>query len=141
MATHPVILFDGECNLCTAAVQFIIRRDPAACFRFAALQSPVGKRLLREYDLQGLELETMVLLARGRAYLRSDAALEICHRLSGGWPALSLLRFLPRRLRDLGYRWIAAHRTRWFGRRNSCLLPSPELSRRFLDAERNLEPD
>ncbi len=133
MAARPIILFDGECNLCAAAVRFIIRRDPGARFLFAALQSPIGERLLADYALQDLQTETMVLIARDKAYLRSDAALEISRDLSGAWPALALLRYLPRRLRDAGYRWIAAERRRWFGRSDFCLLPSPELRRRFLD--------
>ena len=141
MAEHPIILFDGECNLCATAVQFIIRRDPEARFRFAALQSPVGERLLADYALQDLQTETMVLLARGQAYLRSDAALEISRGLSGTWPALALLRYLPRRLRDAGYCWIAARRMRWFGRSSSCLLPSPELRRRFLNCVTKQEED
>lgn len=133
MTEHPIILFDGDCNLCTATVQFIIQRDPEARFRFAALKSPVGKRLLADYDLQDLKTETMVLIARGRAYLRSDAALEISRELSGAWPALTLLHFVPRSLRDGGYRLLAVNRRYLFGRSRSCLLPSPELDERFID--------
>ncbi|HEX9777878.1 MAG TPA: thiol-disulfide oxidoreductase DCC family protein [Geopsychrobacteraceae bacterium] len=141
MEEHPIILFDGECNLCDRAVQFIIRRDPRARFRFAALQSPAGERLLAEHGLQGLESETMVLIDRGKVYLRSDAALQISRRLSGGWPLVALLRFLPRALRDGCYRWIATRRFAWFGRKTSCLLPTPELRRRFLDNTKGNEPD
>lgn len=133
MAEYPVLLFDGICNLCSAAVQFIIKRDAGGDFRFAAMQSPAGERLLAEHRLTDVSSETMVLLVGRDIYLRSDAALEIARRLDGVWSLLRWFSLLPRSWREAGYRLLANNRFRWFGRRQSCLMPSEENRRRFLD--------
>ena len=132
-AAGPVLLFDGVCNLCNGAVQFIIRHDPAGRFRFAALQSDTGERLLREMGLPPDKLDTLVLVEDGRAHQRSTAALRIARRLSGLWPALFyLFIWVPRPLRDLAYDFVARNRYRWFGQRDECMVPTPELRARFL---------
>jgi len=128
-----MVLFDGVCNLCNASVQFIIQRDPKERFAFASLQSTVGRRLLHEYGLAGDHLDSVVLLDDGRAYTGSDAALRIAGRLGGAWPAFSMLRIIPRFVREPFYGWIAANRYRWFGVREECMLPTPEMRKRFLD--------
>ena len=132
MKTHPVLLFDGVCNLCSAAVQFIIQRD-AGSFRFAAMQSPAGERLLAEHRLTDVSSETMVLIVGRNIYLRSDAALQVARRLDGAWSLLRWFSLLPHSWREAVYRLLANNRFRWFGRRQSCLLPSAEDRRRFLD--------
>lgn len=129
---HAVVLFDGVCNLCNASVRFIVRRDAGGYFRFASLQSDVGRALLEEHGLPRDEMASVVLVEGGRAHTRSDAALRVARRLSGAWPLLSAFRVLPRFVRDGVYGWIAANRYRWFGRRDACELPSPELRDRFL---------
>lgn len=134
MTSDPaIVLFDGVCNLCNASVRFILRRDPHGRFRFAALQSDSGRRLLAEHGLPADALSTVVVVADGRVYTRSDAALRIARGLAGGWPALGALRVVPRFLRDAAYRAVAASRYRVFGRRDECMLPTPELRARFLE--------
>lgn len=129
---HAVVLFDGVCNLCNAAVNFVIDRDPGGYFKFAALQSEEGKRLLREYGAAGDALESLVVVEGGRGYRRSEAALRIARRLHGLWPLLYALVLVPRPLRDAAYRYVARRRYRWFGRRAACRVPTPDLERRFL---------
>jgi len=128
----PLVLFDGVCNLCNASVSFIIERDPAARFRFAPMQSEAGGALLRRHGLSTLDLESMVLIEGGRCYTRSAAALRIARRLAWPWKLLCGLLAVPAPLRDALYNWVARNRYRWFGRSETCRLPTPELARRFL---------
>lgn len=128
---NDVVLFDGVCNLCNASVTFVIERDRSDAFRFAALQSEQGRRLLTEYP--GPIPDSIVLIQEGRFYTRSDAALRIARRLGGPYPFLYPLIFLPRWLRDPVYNWVARNRYRWFGKRDSCMIPTPELRLKFLD--------
>ena len=131
---HDIVLFDGVCNLCTGSVRFIIQRDPGGRFMFASLQSEPGARLTRRHGVAtaATDLSSIVLIANGRAYERSDAALRIARHLSGAWRALWLLRFVPRPIRDAVYGLVARNRYRWFGRQESCMVPTPELRARFL---------
>ncbi len=131
---HPIILFDGVCNLCSGAVRFVIERDPEAEFRFASLQSERGRALLRRHGLPEDGMDTMVLVEAGRAYTNSSAALRVTRRLRRPWSWLRALLVVPRPLRDAVYGVVARHRYRWFGRREACLVPGPELRDRFLDA-------
>lgn len=128
----PLILFDGVCNLCAWAVRFIIERDPAGVFRFAPLQSDLGQRLLTEHGLDPTSLDSFVLIEDGTAHKESSAALRVARRLSGAWPLFYAAIILPRFLRDPLYRFIARNRYRWFGKQDSCLMPTPELRVRFL---------
>jgi predicted DCC family thiol-disulfide oxidoreductase YuxK len=125
----PLILFDGVCNLCTASVRFVIERDSRRRFRFASLQSASAEKLLGARD----QLESMVLLADGKTYRKSTAALLIAKRLDGAWPLLALLLVIPRPLRDACYDWIGRRRYRLFGKRDSCWTPQAGLAERFLD--------
>jgi predicted DCC family thiol-disulfide oxidoreductase YuxK len=143
-ADGPLVLFDGVCNLCSALVTFVIDRDPGAVFRFASLQSAAGQAALRahgrvtepgEQRVQGAP-DTVVLIEDGHVYERSTAALRVARRLRGPWPALYALVVVPRPLRDAVYRWIARHRYAWFGRTETCRVPTPELRSRFLDDPR-----
>jgi len=129
----PVLLFDGVCNLCNAGVLFIIRRDPRARFRFAPLQSEIARRLLDGTGVgrDGLP-DTMIVIENGRAWQRSAAALRIARNLRWPWPALGALWIIPRPLRDWAYRLVARNRYRWFGRRDQCMMPTPELQAKFL---------
>jgi predicted DCC family thiol-disulfide oxidoreductase YuxK len=128
---HPVVLFDGFCNLCNASVRFIIDRDPQGVFRFASLQSEVAEGLLREHP-EAASSDSIVLLEGSRCYTQSTAAVRIARRLSGGWPLLAVLRVVPTPVRDTIYRWIARNRYRWFGTRAHCRIPTPEEQARFL---------
>lgn len=127
----PIILFDGMCNLCTGSVRFVIERDSRKQFRFASLQSPVAEKLLGPQERD--RLESMVLVTGGRLYRKSTAALLTVKRLDGLWPLLSILIVIPRPLRDAVYDWIGNRRYRWFGRRDVCWKPNPDLAGRFLD--------
>jgi predicted DCC family thiol-disulfide oxidoreductase YuxK len=131
--TRSILLIDGECNVCTWTVQFVVPRDPEGRFAFAALQSPAGRRLLEQAGQPPERLETVVLLEDGAVHRRSSAVLRVVRRLSGAWPLLYALWLIPRPLRDRVYDAFAARRYRWFGRRDRCLVPSPDLAPRFLD--------
>jgi predicted DCC family thiol-disulfide oxidoreductase YuxK len=133
MATeHPIVLFDGVCNLCNRSVQFIIERDPEGRFRFASLQSGLGEELRARFGIDPQEVDSVLLVEGDRWYKESDAALRIARGLGGAWKALWALRVLPRFLRDGAYRLIARNRYRWFGKQETCWLPTPELRGRFL---------
>jgi len=129
---RPTILFDGVCNLCNRSVRFVVARDPNERFAFAPLQSGKGRELLTRVGLAADALTSIVLVEEDRAFEKSDAVLRILAGLSGLWPLLSLLRVVPRKLRDAVYDWIAANRYRWFGQCAECPLPTPEQRRRFL---------
>jgi predicted DCC family thiol-disulfide oxidoreductase YuxK len=134
----PVVLFDGVCNLCNSSVLFIIKRDRRGRFRFAALQSDAGASLLASSAPAGpagpaLPLpDSIVLVEDGCVLTQSTAALRIARRLRFPWPLLYALAIVPRPIRDLIYAWIARNRYRWFGRRDRCMVPTPELRARFL---------
>jgi predicted DCC family thiol-disulfide oxidoreductase YuxK len=128
-----IILFDGVCNLCNNSVNFIIERDKNDVFRFASLQSEIGKKLLLERGLNPLILDSIILIEPGVAYYRkSSAALEIVKHLSGGYSLLNYFSFLPESFRDGLYRMIANNRYKWFGKEEICRIPTPELKEKFL---------
>jgi predicted DCC family thiol-disulfide oxidoreductase YuxK len=129
----PILLFDGVCNFCNDAVNFVIDHDRHQRFRFASLQSEVGQALLREHGLADLPLSTMVLIDRGRAYLASEGVLRTAQRLGGPFALLVPFLLVPRRLRDPLYRSFARNRYRLFGRSEQCRVPTPELRARFLE--------
>ena len=132
---HPVVLFDGVCNLCSASVQFIIDRDPEATFRFASLQSEAAREMLAELGAsvpQG-DPESVLLIENGRLYSRSEAALRIARRMRGPARLAAIFRLLPHGIRDRAYRFVARNRYRWFGKAESCRLPTPELRARFVE--------
>jgi predicted DCC family thiol-disulfide oxidoreductase YuxK len=132
---HALVLFDGVCNLCNGAVNFIIDHDPDGHFRFAPLQSDVAQEHLRGTPAAGTTLDTIVLVEDGTPYVRSTAALRIARRLTAPWPLLYLFIAIPRPLRDAVYTWIAHNRYDWFGKRDACRLPTPDLKARFLEYE------
>ncbi|WP_419933901.1 thiol-disulfide oxidoreductase DCC family protein [Candidatus Palauibacter sp.] len=135
----PIVLFDGVCNLCAGTVRFIIPRDRRGRFRFASLQSEAGRRVLLGLGAEGPDPDeppqSLVLVANGRVYRRSRAALRIAAGLDRGWPLVAVFLVVPAPLRDLAYRFVARNRYRWFGRKTACELPQTGESWRFLDAE------
>lgn len=127
------ILFDGICNLCNHSVQFIIKRDKKNHFLFAALQSNFGQEQLTRFDISTQGVESIVLIYKDRVYQRSDAVLEISRHLGGLWPLCYGFKILPPFLRDAAYNLIARHRYKWFGRKDECMIPTPDLKMKFLN--------
>jgi predicted DCC family thiol-disulfide oxidoreductase YuxK len=130
---HPVVLYDGMCNLCSGVVAFTLRRNQKGHLRYAALQSESGRNILRECGLDSDRIDSFVLVENGAAYMKSSAALRLAKHLGGAWPLASALLVVPRFLRDAAYDFVARNRYRWFGRRQSCLLMRPEFRSRFLE--------
>ena len=129
---RPIVLFDGICNLCNGMVNFLIDHDPQHQFRFAAIQSATGQRLLNEYPALAA-IDSIVLIDEDRAYIKSDAALYIVRRLKAPRSWLYMLRGLPRSWRDKVYDYVARNRYRFFGRTEACRVPTPALKALFLD--------
>lgn len=129
---HPIVLFDGVCNFCEGSVRFIIDRDPEGVFRFASLQSELGENLAKEHGADAGEMNTMMLVQDGKLYKRTSAALRIAGRLKFPWPLASVFLIVPPFIRDIAYRIISKNRYRWFGKKDACMIPSPEIRERFL---------
>jgi predicted DCC family thiol-disulfide oxidoreductase YuxK len=129
---QPVILFDGVCNLCSGAVQFIIKRDKKDVFRFASLQSSFGQSVLKKYKLPSHELSSFILVENDIIYTRSTGALKVAKQLSGGWPLLYAFIIVPRFIRDAVYNYVAKNRYKWFGKKQECWLPTPALKNKFI---------
>jgi predicted DCC family thiol-disulfide oxidoreductase YuxK len=127
-----IVLFDGVCNLCNGLVRFIIKRDRSRKFKFASLQSEAGQQWLVKFGMSKNEFESFVLIRGGKHYVKSDAALKISADLGGLWKIFYVFILIPRPVRDFVYDRIAKSRYRIFGRRDVCMVPSPELQERFL---------
>ncbi|RCX20434.1 putative DCC family thiol-disulfide oxidoreductase YuxK [Fontibacillus phaseoli] len=130
---QAVVLFDGVCHLCQGAVKFMIAQDPRGVFHFASLQSSAARRLLGGKIPEAGQLSTIVLVEDGSYYTRSTAALRIARKLRFPWPILYILIWIPPIIRNAVYDWIAARRYRWFGRDEACMVPTPEIRKRFLE--------
>ena len=128
-----LILFDGVCNLCNGFVKFLIKRDPAGKFRFASLQSDFGRSQLIRFNLNPDLLHSVIVIEGDNVLQRSDAALRIVTQLGGPWKILNALKIFPRFLRDALYNVVARNRYKVFGKRDSCMIPTPELKARFIE--------
>lgn len=129
--TSPLLLFDGVCNVCNASVKFVVEHEREPRMRFASLQSEVGARLVAQHELPN-DVSTVILLEGGKVYTRSAAAVRVLRSLKRPWSWLAALWIVPWPLRDLGYVVFARLRYRIFGKRDSCMVPTPELRMRFL---------
>ncbi|MDQ0271380.1 thiol-disulfide oxidoreductase DCC family protein [Cytobacillus purgationiresistens] len=129
---EKIILFDGECNFCDRSVQFILKRDDEALFRFASLQGDAGQKLLQQYDVPA-DTDSFIFIDGNQCHDRSSAALNVFRHLSGGWKLLYGLIIVPKPIRDVFYNILAKNRYKWFGKKESCTLPSPDTRKRFLD--------
>lgn len=129
---HPIVLFDGVCNLCNRSVMFIIRHDPDAVFRFAALQSDAGRQALSMLNQAQENVSSIVLLQGQKVFTHSTAALSIARQLKGPIKFAYAFIIIPRFIRDAVYNWIARNRYRWFGKKDQCMVPGPDLLRRFI---------
>jgi hypothetical protein len=127
-----ILYFDGVCNLCNGLVQFVIRQNPEGTIRFASLQSEKGRYRLEATGLDSEKLSTVIFEKNGRVSTKSDAVLGLLWELGGFWKLSVLGRIIPRFLRNAMYDFIARRRYSWFGKRDSCMIPTPELMERFL---------
>ncbi|CAA6814012.1 MAG: Unknown protein [uncultured Aureispira sp.] len=127
-----IVLFDGVCTLCNHSIQFIIKRDKKSYFKFGALQSEQGKALLQKHNLPSEVLDTVVLIEGGKAYTYSTAPLRIVRKLHLLWPIFYVFILVPTFIRNPMYKWIGRNRYQWFGKQESCLMPTPEIRSRFL---------
>jgi predicted DCC family thiol-disulfide oxidoreductase YuxK len=131
LIVNNVILFDGECNFCDHSVQFIIKRDKKGLYKFASIQSDAGQKIIRNYGVPP-NINSTILIEDNKYYFKSTAALRICKNLNGGWKLFHYLLFVPKPLRDYFYEIVAKNRYKWFGKKDQCILPSPEIRKRFL---------
>ena len=129
-----VLYFDGVCNLCNGFVQFFLKRDKRRQLKFASLQSKSGAVAQKEAEMTlGKKADTVILHYNGKYYIKSTAALYALASLGGFWRASKLGLLVPRFIRDMVYDWIAKHRYKWFGRQETCMVPTPEIKGRFLE--------
>lgn len=126
------ILFDGICNFCDASINFIIRHDKKDYFRFVPLQTPTAKQLLQQFNMEHLPMDSIVLIENNKVYKRSSAILRISRKLNGIYPLLYGFMILPRFIRDAAYDLAARNRYKWFGKKDSCMVPTPEVRQKFL---------
>tara|TARA_R110001583_G_scaffold14664_6_gene61058 strand:- start:35167 stop:35571 length:405 start_codon:yes stop_codon:yes gene_type:complete len=128
-----IILFDGVCNLCNTTVQFVIKKDKDDLFRFTALQSEAGKRLLTERNIDTENIDSIIFIEPNVAYYtKSTAALEIGKNLKGLRTLSSILLWLPESFRNIVYDFVAKNRYKWYGKKESCMIPTQELKNKFI---------
>ena len=133
MEETRVVLFDGVCNFCNYWVNFALKRDRKNKLRFTPLQGKTAKQLLPHYILNPSSLSSVIFIDAGKAWTQSSAAIRICRYLGGGWKLLYGLIVIPKFIRDFFYNIIARNRYKWFGKKESCMVPTPELRERFLE--------
>ena len=126
-----IILFDGECNFCDKSVQFIIKRDPEVIFSFTSQQGEAGQQMIKKHHAPS-SIESIILIENDTYYLKSSAALRICRHLQGAWKLLFIFILVPYPIRDFFYNILAKNRYKWFGKKDRCTLPTPEVRKRFL---------
>ena len=132
ISSHSILIFDGECNLCNNWVNLVIRFDKKQRFKFCTLQSQIGRKLIgKQFSLDTFP-ETVLLLENGKLYTHSTAALNIVQHLAFPVSLLAVFKIIPVKMRDGMYNWIARNRYKWFGKRQSCRVPEPEIMHRFL---------
>lgn len=129
----PILLFDSVCNLCNGAIQFAIERDKKSNFMFASLQSEIGQALLEKFKLPTKDFDSFILIEGENYYKRSTAALRVAKGFGGLWNLIYWLIIFPAPIRDAVYSFVAKNRYKWFGKQESCWMPTPELRARFLD--------
>ena len=127
-----VVLFDGVCNFCNGAVNFIIARDKTGYFKFAPLQSGIGRDMQERYEIDPAKTDSIILVENENAFLHSTAALKIARHLPGLWPVLYGFIVVPKPMRDWAYKLFAKYRYKLFGRQDACMLPTPDVRARFL---------
>lgn len=129
----PIVFFDGVCNLCNRSVDFILKRDSKKIFRFVSLQSKIANDLLEMEGVYAQNMRTIILLKNGKIFYRSSAILEIVRQLTAPWPLLYVFKLVPRFVRDGLYNLVSKNRYSWFGKRDTCRVPSIDERARFLE--------
>lgn len=132
VSKHKIILFDGICNLCNASINFVIERDKNDVFRFAALQSDLGKEYTSKFNIDTSQTDSILLIDQDKIYLKSTAAIYIAKSLSGAYPLLFSLMIVPNFIRNWVYDFVARNRYKWYGKREVCMVPTPKLKNKFL---------
>lgn len=128
-----IILFDGVCNLCDSTVQFLIKRDTKDIFRFVAIQSDLGQEIIRHIGIDTSQTDSIILYEPGNAYYyKAEAALKIGKELGGLYTLLSLFRHLPKGLSNVVYDYVARNRYKWYGKKDACMIPTPQMKAKFL---------
>jgi predicted DCC family thiol-disulfide oxidoreductase YuxK len=130
---EKVILFDGVCNFCNYWMNFAIKRNSKKNLKFTTLQGETAKQLLPQYNINPTSLSSVIFIDKGKAYTQSSASLRICKYMDGGWKLFYGFIIVPKFIRDVIYNWIARNRYKWFGKKDSCMVPTQELRERFLD--------
>ena len=129
---HKIILFDGVCNLCNSSVNFVIKKDKNDVFRFAALQSVIGQQYIERFNINPSKTDSIILIDGDKHYIKSTAALTIAQSLKGAYPLLYAFMIVPNFIRNWVYDYIAKNRYQWYGKKESCMIPTPELKSKFL---------
>ncbi len=137
MDSRYIVIFDGICVFCNGAVNFIINRDPGNIFAFSPMQSEVAQSLIKKHHASNEILNTLILIKKGRCYLRTDATLEISKDLAGYWYLLNIFKIIPRPVRDFLYTLLARNRYNLFGRLSSCMVPTENVKKRFMISTHN----
>lgn len=133
MEQSPIIFFDGICNFCNSTVNLVIRNDNKSIIKFATLQSGIAHQILEKYDAPIDEMRSFFFLEKGKLYSSSTAALRVCRYLKGLWPLMIGFIIVPKFIRDGIYDWVSRNRYKWFGKKQECMVPSPETRMRFLN--------
>lgn len=132
MKQKPLILFDGVCNFCNSAVNFVIKRDKKARIQFAPLQSEKGRLFARQYGINPDDMKTFIFIEDNKVYTKSTASLKVCRYLGALWPLCYGAIIIPAFLRNSLYNWVARNRYKWFGKKETCMIPTPEVRARFI---------
>lgn len=132
MEDSKIILFDGVCNLCNSFVQRVIKNDSKNKFKFASLQSEFGQNFLKNHKIDQQDFKTLILIEGEQFYVKSTAALRIGRELNGIYKVSAILILIPKPIRDFFYHIVSKKRYNWFGKRESCWLPTPELKNKFI---------
>jgi len=130
---NRLVLFDGVCNFCNFWIQFALKHDKKGKLKFGSLQGTTAQQILPQYNIDPAVLTSVIFIEDGIAYRESTAALKVCKYLDGGWKLLYVLIIIPAFLRDGLYKWIGQNRYKWFGKQESCMLPTPEQRARFVE--------
>lgn len=132
LKNKTILLFDGYCNLCHSSVQFVLRHEKNNDLYFTSLQSPIGIEILKHYSINPNEIDSLVLIEKNKAYIKSSAALRVSKYLKGLYPICFGLLIIPSFIRNWVYDYVAKNRYKWFGKMDNCLVPDENLAKRFL---------